>query len=310
MELLVLRSIWSGPESLEPLLQQTVDAGFNGIEGPIPDSPTARREWQQQLQDHNLAFIAEATTGSDKSDSGNWWIPKPERSLQDHLDDLRWTIEYAAAMDALFVSAMTGYDAWSWQQNVDFFSQALELQQQSGITISFETHRSRSLFNPWITRDLLQQFPQMQITCDFSHWCVVCERLIDSEWEILQLCASRARHIHSRVGFAQHAQVSEPRAPEYQAALIAHERWWDLIWQSQKLRGLPRTTMTPEFLWDNYMSTLPFTQQPVADVWQITCWMAERQRQRFAQLGKTKLGQTQVSQTPTNIVQPTEHSRD
>lgn len=281
MDLFVTRTIWSGPENFDLLLEQTVAGGFDGIEGPIPETDKQRQEWRKQLKDRQLVYIAEATTGSDRHDPGNWWIPQPDRTPQQHLDDLKWTVEYAEAMGALFVSAMTGYDAWSWQQNVDYFGQALELQAASGVIISFETHRSRSLFNPWVTRDLLKLYPTMQLTCDFSHWCVVCERLLDSEWEILELCASRARHIHSRVGFAQHAQVSDPRAPEFQAALIAHERWWDLIWRWQAQRGFSHTTMTPEFLWDNYMMTLPYTQQPIGDVWDITCWMGARQKQRF-----------------------------
>lgn len=285
MNLLVTRSVWSGPADLDSLLAQTVAGGFNGLEGPIPETAAQRRDWRRRLADLGLVFIAEATTGSDRHAPGNWWIPKGDRTLDDHLDDLRWSLDHAAEVEALFVSTMTGYDAWSWSQNLDFFGRALELEQQAGIPLSFETHRSRSLFNPWVTRDLLQHYPQMKLTCDFSHWCVVCERLVDSEWEILELCASRAQHIHSRVGFAQQAQVSEPRAPEYLPALEAHERWWDLIWRSQQSRGFLQTTMTPEFLWDGYMATLPYTQQPLGNVWEITIWMAQRQRQRFEAWG-------------------------
>ena len=282
MELLLLRSVWSGSNNLDELIEQTIAAGFNGIEGPIPKDKSQRRKLHQRLNEHNLAFIAEATTGTAASDSkSNWWIPQSDRTLTEHLNDLKWTVDQAEAMGALFVSTMCGYDAWSWQQNVDFFGQALELERTSGITISFETHRSRSLFNPWITRDLLTEFPEMKLTCDFSHWCVVCERLIDSEWTIIKQCAQRAMHIHCRVGYAQHAQVSDPRALEYTDALAAHERWWDLIWQAQKERQMSQVTMNPEFLWDGYMQTLPFTKMPVADVWEITCWIAERQRQRF-----------------------------
>jgi sugar phosphate isomerase/epimerase len=281
MKLLLIRSVWSGSSHLDELIEQTVAAGFDGIEGPIPKDESQQRELRQHLTDRHLHFIAEATTGTDPTSESDWWIPCSDRTITDHLNDLKWTVDRAEAMGALFVSTMCGYDAWSWQQNVDFFGQALELERTSGITISFETHRSRSLFNPWITRDLLAQFPEMKLTCDFSHWCVVCERLVDSEWSILEQCAQRARHIHCRVGYAQHAQVTDPRAPEYTAALAAHERWWDLIWQAQVQRGMAQITMNPEFLWDGYMQTLPFTKMPVGNVWEITCWMAERQRQRF-----------------------------
>lgn len=283
MELLVLRSFWTGPAPLDALVHQTLEGGFDGIEGPIPTNPAERQQFRRLLQDSSLAFIAEATTGSDPNSPKDWWIPRPDRSVDEHLQDLTWIIDHAIEMGALFVSTMCGYDAWSWSQNVDFFGRALALEQAAGITISFETHRSRSLFNPWITRDLLNQFPTMKLTCDFSHWCVVCERLIDTEWSILELCAERAQHIQCRVGDPQHAQVADPRAPESQAALTAHERWWTLIWEQQQQRGMSQTTMMPEFLDDGYMQTLPYTQKPVADVWEITCWMAQRQRQRFSQ---------------------------
>lgn len=281
MKLLLFRSVWSGSTDLNELIEQTVAAGFDGIEGPIPKDEDQQQKLRQYLHDRHLYFIAEATTGTDPNGERDWWIPQRDRTLADHLNDLRWTVERAEAMSALFVSTMCGYDAWSWQQNVDFFGQALELERSSGISISFETHRSRSLFNPWVTRDLLAYYPEMKLTCDFSHWCVVCERLIDSEWEILERCAQRARHVHCRVGDAQHAQVADPRAPEYVPMLTAHEGWWNLIWQAQAQRGMAQITMTPEFLWDGYMPTLLFTNMPVADVWEITCWMADRQRKRF-----------------------------
>ncbi|NEQ53296.1 MAG: sugar phosphate isomerase/epimerase [Leptolyngbya sp. SIO3F4] len=282
MNLLLLRSWWTGPTDLALLIQQTLNDGFEGIEGPIPKDKQERQRLYRLLQENNLVFIAEATTGSDPNSFKDWWIPRLERTIDDHLEDLKWVIDHAHEVGALFVSTMCGYDAWSWQQNVDFFGRALELEKSSGITVSFETHRSRSLYNPWTTRDLLNEYPTMKLTCDFSHWCVVCERLIDTEWAILELCAERAQHIQCRVGYPQHAQVPDPRADEYKDALTAHERWWSLIWEKQRQRGMSRTTMMPEFLYDGYMQTLPYTGMPVADVWEITCWMAQRQRQRFA----------------------------
>lgn len=283
MDLLISRSWWTGPNDLEALIQQTLDGRFKGIEGPTPKEAQKRQYFKKLLRDNGLFFIAEATTGCDIESSSDWWIPRPNRSIADHLSDLKEAVEMSAEMDALFVSTMCGYDAWSWQQNVDFFGQALELEKSSGVLISFETHRGRSLYNPWVTRDLLNLYPAMKITCDFSHWCVVCERLIQTEWPILELCAERAQHIQCRVGYAQHAQVADPRAPEYQVALEAHEQWWNLVWQKQRLRDFQQTTMTPEFLYDGYMQNLPYSKMPVADVWEITCWMADRQRQHFLQ---------------------------
>lgn len=282
MKLLMLRSFWSGSSNLDEWIQQTLRDEFDGLEGPIPKTPEQRRELRERLDEHRLVYIAEATTGVDADATEDWWIPRREFTIQNHLDDLRWSVEHAVQLGAMFVSTMCGYDGWSWQQNVEFFGKALALEKEAGIAISFETHRSRSLFNPWITRDLLLEFPSMKLTCDFSHWCVVCKRLLDTEWDILELCAQRALHIQCRVGYAQHAQVSDPRAPEYTQVLEAHERWWDLIWRNQAQQCMSETTMTPEFLHDGYMQTLPFSQVPVANLGEIVCWMTQRQRQRFA----------------------------
>ncbi|MEM1367469.1 MAG: TIM barrel protein [Cyanobacteria bacterium P01_H01_bin.15] len=280
MDLLLFRSVWSGPDDLGALIAQTQAGGFNGIEGPIPKEKSRRQTFRDRLDEAGLAFIAEVATGTDP-EALDWWVPRRDRTAQQHLDDLRWTVEHAGEMGARFVSTMCGYDGWSWEQNLFFFEQALGLEEEFGITISFETHRGRSLFNPWVTRDLLNRFPQIKLTCDFSHWCVVCERLLVDEQDIIERCALNAQHLHCRVGYAQHAQVSDPRAPEFAVALTAHEHWWQLIWDAQAERSMSEVTMTPEFLWDGYLMTIPYTQAPVADLWEITVWMAQRERQQF-----------------------------
>jgi hypothetical protein len=170
------------------------------------------------------------------------------------------------------------------QQSVDFFGQAMLIADKLGVTASFETHRSRSFFNPWTTRDILKQLPALKLTCDFSHWCVVCERLIDTEPDVIALCAERAHHIHARVGYDQGPQVPHPAAPEYSTALTAHEAWWSQIWCSQAARGLAVATMTPESGPDGYLQCEPFTGKPVADLAEINAWMAARQKKRFDEI--------------------------
>ena len=117
----------------------------------------------------------------------------------------------AAALECgpMFITVIGGCDAWTLTQSVEFFGEAMEISKALGVRMSFETHRSRCLFNPWTTREILLQLPAMELTCDFSHWCVVCERLIDTEPEIIALCAERAHHIHARVGYDQ----GPPRGP-------------------------------------------------------------------------------------------------
>lgn len=285
MELLMLRSMWSAPPETRAMIGQTVAAGFDGIEGPIPPESTDRALFREALEVHGLSFVAEATTGLRGDSPHDWWVPDAQASVDDHLDDLRWTLEHAAEMGAMFVSSMCGYDAWSLDQNVAFFGRAMEVARSAGVDVSFETHRCRSLYSPWVTRDILRQLPEMRVTCDFSHWCVVAERLIDTEQSIIEMVADRAHHVQCRVGYAQHAQVPDPRDPAYAKAVASHERWWDLVWDAQARRGMQTVTMTSEWGAEGYMQTLPYTGQPVADLWEVTCGFAQRQRQRFAERG-------------------------
>lgn len=278
----MLRSMWSAPPEHEVMIRQTAQAGiFDGVEGPIPTDPQRRQELKRMLDDHGFMFVAECTTGLTEGRSEDWWVPDPAKGVEDHLADLRWCCEHLAEMGGRFITTMCGYDAWGWSENEAFFGRAIELEQETGVRISYETHRCRSMFNPWITRDLLRRFPEMRITCDFSHWCVVAERLIGSESDTLDLCANHAHHVHARVGNAQAAQVNDPRAPEHHRALAEHEDWWERIWRAQRRRGMRTVTMTAEWGAEGYTPHLPYTDVPVVDLWAITKWMASRERERF-----------------------------
>jgi hypothetical protein len=259
----------------------TVEGGFDGVESVVPADGAERREFVAALKGAGLELILEVSTGIAAKPTYDWWIPEPHFTVDDHVGDLRGAVEVAAECGARFVTTMCGYDAWSLGQSIEFFGKALELEKRSGIPISFETHRGRSMFNPWVCRDIIAVYPQMKLTCDFSHWCVVAERLIDTEIEIIRKVAEQAHHVHCRVGYAQHAQVSDPAAPEFAAALAAHERWWEIIWESQRRRGMQTVTMNAEFGPDFYMPLLPYTQAPVADLWSVVTWIGRREREHF-----------------------------
>ena len=276
MKLLLFRSLWSNGFNLKAALADCRSAAFDGIEGPVPSGPAERRSFAAALSAAGVPFIAEVVTGGG-------YVPtdvSPER----HLDDFRRQVENSLECRPLFLTVLAGCDGWPLARSVEFFGRALECADRCGVVASFETHRSRPTFNPWATRELLAQIPGLRLTCDFSHWCCVCERLVlDDEPEILALCAARCQHVHARVGYDQGPQVPHPAAPAYQAALEAHERWWTQIWRSQSARGMSVSTMTPEFGPDGYLHCLPFTSFPVADLSAINQWMAKREKELFAQ---------------------------
>jgi hypothetical protein len=269
MRLLVYRSLWTNGFNLDAALADCRSGMFDGVEGPVQPGFAAR------LFEAGVPFIAEITTGGA-------YVPET-RALSVHIDDFIRKAEAALEAKPLLLTVLAGCDSWPLSQSVEFFGRVLEIAGDLGVVVSFETHRSRATFSPWTTAELLRQLPSLQITCDFSHWCCVCERLVlDEEPELLALFASRAQHIHARVGYDQGPQVPHPSAPEYQDALSAHERWWDVIWQAKANADCELVTMTPEFGPDGYLHQLPFTKTPVASLDKINHWMAARLRQRFS----------------------------
>ena len=276
MELQLFKTLWGHAGDLDAVIAACRENGLAGIEGQVPANARARNELKFKLAANGLGYIAEICTAGS-------YVPQRQASVSEHLDSLCHAAENAIECNALFATVIAGCDAWPVAQSVDFFGRAMAAMGNLGVTASFETHRSRSFFNPWTTRDIVRQLPALKLTCDFSHWCVVCERLMDTEPDVIALCAERAYHVHARVGYDQGAQAPHPAAPEFREALEAHERWWTQIWQNQFERGATVTTMTPEFGPDGYLHCLPFTGAPVADLGQINTWMAERQRRRFAE---------------------------
>jgi sugar phosphate isomerase/epimerase len=250
-----------------------VESGiFDGIEGPPPESAAQARE----LRHWGLPYIAEIC-------SGGSYAPASSVSVDRHFQDFERQLARAVESQALFCSCLVGSDSWPLPVAVDFLGRALEFGKQAGAELSFETHRSRPTFHPWLTAELLRALPALHLTCDFSHWCVVCERLPDDE-SVLELAISRARHVHARVGYAQGPQVPDPRAPEYEPELLAHEAWWQRIALGAAARGQDSLTLTPEFGPDGYLQQAPFSRRPVADLGELNRWMAQRQRTKLGEL--------------------------
>ncbi|TJY58376.1 sugar phosphate isomerase/epimerase [Sinimarinibacterium sp. CAU 1509] len=274
MELKLFKTLWGHDGSLAAAAGQAHAAGFGGLEGQTPQSPAQLAELSAALNDHGLQFIAEITTAGS-------YVPDRHASVEQHLRDLDAGLSRAQALHPLHVNCIGGCDAWPLADSLRFFEGGMALARRHGLSLSFETHRGRSLFNPWITRDVVAALPQIPLTADFSHWCVVCERLIDSELDIIKAIAPNVRHIHARVGYDQGPQVPHPAAPEFAEALAAHQRWWTLIWDAQHAGGTTLTTMTPEFGPDGYLHCLPFTRAPVADLWDLNRWVGDTEHAHF-----------------------------
>jgi hypothetical protein len=180
----------------------------------------------------------------------------------------------------LYINCHAGKDYFSYEENKVLIDCTTKKNRETKIPIYHETHRGRMLYSAPIARQFIEKNPELRITLDISHWCVVHESLLANQQETVDLALQRADHIHSRVGHSQGPQVSDPRAPEWEAALKAHLTWWDKVIERKKQNG-ERMTILTEFGPPDYMPTVPYTRQPLADQWAINVHMMNLLRKRY-----------------------------
>lgn len=282
MRLLLFKTLWGHTGTLEEAFTSAREAGFNGIEAPAPTDDKTLDTFVSLLKSSGFDWIQEICTAGS-------YVPRRNASVAEHLEDFEQQLRRGQHIGARFANVMGGCDAWEIDDSVYFFSEAQNIADRLGVTCSFETHRGRSFFSPWNTIKILRRLPELKITCDFSHWVVVCESLLDEAWDLICHVARQAHHIHGRVGYDQGPQVPHPAAPEYGAALAFHQRCWESVWKEQQGKNYSQSTMTPEFGPDGYLHCLPFTGAPIADLWEINRWIGATEREHFQRFNANTL---------------------
>jgi hypothetical protein len=265
VKLEIYKSLWGMVGPLDTQLGQIKDAGYDGFEDDIPARDAVARFTTSRKQ-HDLRYITLIrTTGPD------------------HLASFAEQVERSARLEADSVTSHSAVDSMSLDEKARFFEGALKVEERVGIPVAHETHRQTALFVPWETAAVLTRFPELKLTADYSHWCCVCESMLNDQEANVSLSNRHAVHIHGRVGFPGGPQVNDPRAPENESYVLRHEEWWREIAKARKAAGAMFLSFDPEFgPPPDYMPALPFTRQPVCDLWDVCLWMADRFRGMYA----------------------------
>ncbi|MEP7258107.1 MAG: TIM barrel protein [Flavitalea sp.] len=268
-ELVVLATNWGFSGTIDEFCQAAKKEGYDGIEMWWPLEKKHQEELFAALKKHQLE-VGLLCAGNDAD---------PVR----HLDEFKKMITASANNSwqrPIYINCHSGRDFFTFNQNQAFIDFTQQLSEKTGILICHETHRSRILFAAPVAKPFLEKNPALKITLDISHWCNVHETLLEDQPENVAIALERTEHIHARIGHAQGAQVNDPRAPEWEQAVKAHFAWWDKIIQRKKDKG-GRITFLTEFGPPDYMPTLPYTRQAVADQWAINVYMMKLLRKRY-----------------------------
>jgi len=270
MRLLIARSMWDFPdEPLERFLHRVREAGFDATDLHLPFLKEPPEEISTLHRGYGLALFGMITTDG--------------ATPEEHLDTLERRFALAAEIRPLHLNCHTGKDFFPLEENLRIFRRTLELSELYGIPVSHETHRGRALYGLPATRALLQAMPAIRLTADFSHWCCVHESLLGDQLESVELAVTHTDYIHARVGHPEGPQVSDPRAPEWKSELDVHVSWWKRIAQVHQKKGSPLLGVCPEFGPWPYMPQLPWTRQPVTNLWEVTVWMKDLLRKELTQ---------------------------
>ncbi len=258
---------WGNTLPFDTFCSNVKAAGYDGVETALPFEISEKEMILTTLQKHGLEFI------------GQYW-QSHEKDIDEHAANYEKYLRNLISAKPVLINCQTGKDYFSFEQNQRLFNLAAELSTDSGILITHETHRNKSLFAAHITAQYLNRIPDLKICLDISHWCAVHESLLEDQQEAVALAIARTRHFHSRVGHPEGPQVNDPRAPEWELVVETHLKWWDQVVDLHRKSG-EMLTITTEFGPANYMPTVPFTQMPLANQWEINVYMLNLLKKRY-----------------------------
>jgi len=244
------------------------EAGYSGVEMGLPLDKYQKSEIIKLLADSGLELIGQHYETSENN------ISKHRESFRRHLYNL-------TEAEPLFINSQTGKDYFSFSDNAELIKIGFEIEKETGVHIIHETHRGKFSFALHIVRQYLDAFPELELGLDVSHWCNVAESLLADQPGDLNIALLRTSHIHGRVGYEEGPQITDPRLPEWEAALNFHLSCWDRVYENLKLKNKGLLTITPEFGPYPYMMHLPFTRMPIANQWEINSYMKDMLQDRY-----------------------------
>lgn len=261
MKLIRAVSCWGNEASPLEALRLADTWGFEAVEGPLPP------DFKKPAEEAGKSLIVEISTGCPPG----IYVPSLRATPAEHLEDFRKKLDVAMSLEPIRITTLAGADFWDFSTSCHFFGELLKIARAAGTRICVETHRSRPTFHPHQTARFLAELPELSLTLDVSHWCVVCERAVAAIPEWMDPIERRVGHVHARVGYDQGPQVSDPQSPWHDNDLASHLACWKRITALHD--GI--FTITPEFGPDGYLHVDPHSGLPLGDLRALNRSMGE-----------------------------------
>jgi sugar phosphate isomerase/epimerase len=267
LEVIVLATNWGFEGTVEELCSKVKKAGYDGLELWWPTKEADQKDLFAALNKYDLkiAFLC----------GGNG----PD--FEKHFTQYKKAVNEALVTKPLYINSHSGKDYFSFEENAQIVEFTIERMEATGIKVLHETHRGRMCYSAPITRNLLEKHPKMKLTLDISHWTNVHESMLTDQKVNVDLALSRTYNIHARIGHEEGPQVNDPRGSEWKYTLDQHLAWWDKVVALREAEGAKQITFLTEFGPPNYLPTIPYTRQPVANQWDINLYMLNLIKTRY-----------------------------
>jgi sugar phosphate isomerase/epimerase len=263
MKLVFYCPIWGMEhQPLDDVLSKIKRSGYDGAEIALNPEKDDLVGIKKLFNKHELRMIAQHpfSAGSNYSD---------------YFDDFAEKVKKITSILPDKINCHTGKYYYSFDDNLRLLKKAEEIACKAKIAVAHEIHRGRFSYSPATILPYLYSFPELKLVADFSHWCVVSESLLADQTDTIDQTIKHCIHVHARVGDSQSAQVNHPGSPDNEEALKVHSAWWKKIFDQHKRENKEELTITCEFGPSPYLSTLPYTGQPVADQWELNMFMKD-----------------------------------
>jgi sugar phosphate isomerase/epimerase len=247
--------------SADQFIDKVIEAGYDGVEVNAPDDAVFQADLMSRIESNKLVYVAQQ------------WLPPANESVEAYIQRMERLLLKRAASTPVFINSHTGKDYFSFSDNCKIIDRCIRIEEETGIPISHETHRGRFNYSAAQTARFLQEYPTLRLSADFSHWVTVSESLLEDQHDQVAKAIHHSHYIHARVGNTQTPQVMHPFAPDNQIFLDTFTHWWQHIVTTARNNGVKEFCICPEFGPWPYMPTVPFTNMPIANQWELNVAM-------------------------------------
>lgn len=276
-------------ENLTTVLDKIQALGYTGVEIPIAHVMKYGSErFAAELTKRGMQFIAQVFSSGPPPIPDNipgaisaCGIVHPADNLLTDTHNVGrhcaiWAAQVREAMHIKHVlrsiTSHTGRDYFTDAEAHEMLSFCEKLEAETGAPVYHETHRARMFYSPWVMGNYLGRHPAIRLVADLSHFTCVAEAdTTDPELNrvVREVIVPRVHHVHARVGFEEGPQVPDPRGPSWVKYHEGFKLWWSAIYSAAAARGEASFSTTPEFGPRAYAWSHPYTDETLANVWEV-----------------------------------------